>query len=182
VYHLELRQFPHNLNRFNLEEKERRAIVEPWVRERPVEVGERRWSPHQARLRIIEGPRLAIEELSLGRGWRTAQRQGSDVTERVLAAERRRAAAGGGGEAGARAAAPPADPGATPGSGTPPAQTDASRAFPPGSLPLRDLLGRDGELLLAAWRAVAGRAPGLAPSEALALAEREVSRLRGQQP
>jgi hypothetical protein len=39
---------------------------------------------------------------------------------------------------------------------------------------LASLLGEDPAGLLAAWRAVAARASGLAPSESLALAEREL--------
>ncbi len=86
MYHLELRQFPHNTCRFNLTEQELRAVLEPWAREKFVEVGERKWSPHQAKLTILEGPRLDVAQLSMGRGWRAAQRQSEDVTERLLAA------------------------------------------------------------------------------------------------
>ncbi len=48
-------------------------------------MGERKWSPHQAKLTVLEGPPLPIEELSMGRGWRAAQRQSQDVTVRMLA-------------------------------------------------------------------------------------------------
>jgi hypothetical protein len=41
---------------------------------------------------------------------------------------------------------------------------------------LAGLLGAEAERLLAAWRAVAARTGGLAPSESLALAERELRR------
>jgi hypothetical protein len=85
MYHLELRQSFHNFNHFNVDDEELRALVEPWVREQAIELGERKWSPQQAKLRILEGPHLPIEELSLGRGWRTAEREGKDVTERVFA-------------------------------------------------------------------------------------------------
>ena len=40
MYHVELRQFPHNLCRFNLTEPEIRAIAIPWVREQPLDIGE----------------------------------------------------------------------------------------------------------------------------------------------
>ena len=86
AFHIELRQFPHNLCRFNLSGHELRStIVEPWAREEWIEQGERKWSPHQAKLTVLEGPPLPIEALSLGRGWRAAQRQSQDVTVRVLA-------------------------------------------------------------------------------------------------
>src|SRR6266568_4652840 len=86
MYHVELRQFPHNFTRFNLTDAELRPIVEPWVRERVVEFGERRWSPHEARLTILAGPELSLRELTMGRGWRAAQRASEDVTDRVLTA------------------------------------------------------------------------------------------------
>ena len=60
MYHLELRQFPHNTWRFNLDAEELQTIVTLWVRGQPVDVGERRWSPLQARLTILEGPALAM--------------------------------------------------------------------------------------------------------------------------
>jgi len=85
MYHLELRESFHNFSHFNVDEEELRALIGPWVREQVIEFGERKWSPHRAKLRILEGPHLPIEELSMGRGWRTAERQSKDVTERVLA-------------------------------------------------------------------------------------------------
>jgi len=85
MYHLELRESFHNFHHFNVDEEELRALIGPWVREQVIELGERKWSPHRAKLRILEGPHLPIEELSMGRGWRTAERQSKDVTERVLA-------------------------------------------------------------------------------------------------
>jgi hypothetical protein len=88
MYHIELRQFPHNTCRFNLTEQELRAVLGPWAREQFVEVGERKWSPHQAKLTILEGPRLEVQQLAMGRGWRAAQRQSEDVTEGVLAQAR----------------------------------------------------------------------------------------------
>ena len=96
MYHIELRQFPHNTCRFNLTERELRAVLEPWVREKFVTLGERKWSPHQAKLTILEGPRLEVQQLSMGRGWRAAQRQSEDVTERLLAAAAGAAAPAGG--------------------------------------------------------------------------------------
>ncbi len=162
MFHVELRQFPHNMCRFNLSERELLdAIVVAWVEERWIELGERKWNPHQARLTVLEGPRLAVEELAMGRGWRNAQRHGEDVTERVL--ERARAdarvaavaAATGGGAAQGGAGGPGAV-------GAPGANADAH---------LLALLGADPAALLASWRLTAARRPELAPSAALALAE-----------
>jgi hypothetical protein len=94
VYHVELRQFPHNHCRFNLSKRELQStILGDWVNERWIELGERRWNPQQARLTVIEGPRLSLGQLSMGRGWRAAQRGGEDVTERLLAEMRGSASA-----------------------------------------------------------------------------------------
>jgi hypothetical protein len=172
MYHVELHQFPHNMSRFNLTDAELGAIVQPWVREQVVDFGERKWSPHQARLTILEGPRMPLEQLTMGRGWRAAQRQGEDVTERVLAAAR---------EALAAVAAAPPGPHV---SSLPSAQMVAPPQQPAQGAPLADplalgvqlasLLGEDPGRLLAAWKEVAARSSGLAPSESLALAERQV--------
>ncbi len=86
MYHIELRQFPHNTCRFNLTDAQLRAIVEPWARGQVVELGERKWNPELARITILEGPQLGLEQLKMGRGWRAAERHGEDVTERALAA------------------------------------------------------------------------------------------------
>jgi hypothetical protein len=84
VYHVEIRQFPHNVCRFNLTERELLPIAVPWAREEWVELGERNWNVNQATLTIIEGPQLSLPQLAMGRGWRNAQRQGQVVTDRVL--------------------------------------------------------------------------------------------------
>jgi hypothetical protein len=156
MYHLELRQFPHNTCRFNLTEQELRAVLEPWVREKFVEVGERKWSPHQAKLTILEGPRLEVQQLSMGRGWRAAQRQSEDVTERLLAQAKQADDA----TAGVGDAAP-------------------AGGFAEQLLPL---LGADPAALLQAWRLIAERRPELSPSESLALAEATLTSLERSQP
>jgi len=185
MFHLELRQFPHNVCRFNLSDDELRAIVEPWAREQVVEVGERKWSPHTARLTILQGPRLEVAQLAMGRGWRNAQRQSEDVTERVLAAARD---AGGGMGTGVRAAVETPVPtvaaaDTAPVAAVPPPAESAQAAAAGGSLgsdpfalgmQMAALLGPDAMRLLDAWRAAVAQSPGLAPSETLALAERAI--------
>ena len=88
MYHVELRKFPNSACAFNLTEAELRAIAEPWSQDRWVEVGERKWSPFEARLTVLEGPHLDVGDLAMGRGWGNAQHHGEDVTERVLARAR----------------------------------------------------------------------------------------------
>ena len=45
VFHVELRQFPHSFNAFNVDDAGLWAIVEPWVNDRVFEAGEERWNP-----------------------------------------------------------------------------------------------------------------------------------------
>ncbi len=80
MYHLELRKFPHTVCRFNQGEQQLRAIVVPWVREEWIEEGERGWNMHEATLTVLEGPELSTGDLTMGRGWRNAQRKSKDVT------------------------------------------------------------------------------------------------------
>ena len=173
MYHLELRQFPHNLCRFNLDDQELRAIVEPWMREPWVEIEGQKWLPHQARLKILEGPRIPLSQLTMGRGWRTAERQGRDVTDLVLAAAK-------------QAAAPPppapsetAPPTAAPSTSLPtqPAQPDSALVADSLGLELLALLAGGPAPLSAAWRRAAERYSERTPSESLELAERAVRSL-----
>jgi hypothetical protein len=158
VYHLELRQFPHNLCRFNLGEQELRAIVEPWARDPWVELGERKWRPETAKITVLEGPHIPLDQLSMGRGWRAVQRDGKDVTERVLATAKQ-----------AVAAVSQASPQSSP--------SDA--ALVADSLGLEVLAAlADGPVALSrAWRLADARFPERSPSECLALAEEAVRSL-----
>jgi hypothetical protein len=203
VYHLELRHFPRNLCRFNLSEQELRVtVLEPWAVDRPFELGDLRWDPRNAKLTVLEGPRLPPERLSMGRGWRTAQREGQDVTERLLAAAAaaaeetpsgagtvdaaRRMSPGGAGEAervspGATGAPPTATPSSSaqagPASGSEAAAPAADLAADSLGLELLAQLGSEQIPLRRAWELAATRDPGGRASDALALAERAVATL-----
>jgi hypothetical protein len=166
MYHVELHQFPHNMSRFNLTDVELDAIVQPWAREQLVEFGERKWSPQQARLTVLDGPRIPLEQLTMGRGWRAAQRQSEDVTEAVLAAAR-------------EALAAPQPPAPLPDASPQPRTQEPAQAAPLADplalgVQLASLLGEDPGGLLSAWKEVAARSSGLSPSESLALAERQM--------
>ena len=85
MFHVELRQFPHQARVFNLTRSELDArILGPWASGAEVELDEHRFSPERARLTIYEGPELGADQRGLGRGWANATRQGEDVTARVL--------------------------------------------------------------------------------------------------
>jgi hypothetical protein len=89
VYHLELRKFPHVVCRFNQSEAQLRALVIPWTRQEWIEEGERKWNVNEATLTILEGPKLSMPDLAMGKGWRNAQKRSEDVTERVLGGARK---------------------------------------------------------------------------------------------
>jgi hypothetical protein len=162
-YHLELRQFPRNFTRFNLTGAEIGTIALTWAQERMLTIDDEKWSPAEATMIILEGPTIPIERLSMGRGWPTALRESEDVTERVLAEAR----------VAMRESSAPAAPNGTSGA---PSGVPAHPDVDPLALgvELGGLLGAEPSRLLAAWRAVAARSSGLAPSESLALAEREL--------
>jgi hypothetical protein len=205
VYHLELRHFPRNVCRFNLSGEELRTkVLEPWVADRPFDLGELRWDPRHAQITVIEGPRIPLERLSMGRGWRTAQRAGREVTAQMLAAvgealagrggEAQRgsppAETSGGAPAGVAAPAPGASegpelaPGLGPeGAGGRDRPADPSRSADPiaDSLGLR-LLAQIGDAptpLRRAWELASAHDPGRPASETLAIAERAVASLLG---
>lgn len=86
MFHVELRQFPHQTRAFNLTRDELDArVLRPWTAGEPVALNDRRWSPDRATLAIYEGPLLGVAEMGLGRGWANVTRSGEDVTRRVLA-------------------------------------------------------------------------------------------------
>jgi hypothetical protein len=162
--------------RFNLTVGELRAtLLEGWAQERWVELGERKWNPNQATLTVIEGPRIPLNQLTMGRGWRTAQRDGREVTEELLEVVTRELAeaqAAGAPSGGARVAARPPSAGA-----------DDAEALAADSLGLELLsrIGVEAVPLARAWELAVERHPDSPPSATLALAERAVeSLLRGQ--
>ncbi len=174
MYHVELRQFPHNFCRFNLSEDElRRTVLEAWARHETVELGERRWDPRQASLTVLDGPRLSMPDLAMGRGWLNARRRSIDVTAAMLAGAHPTGTETGGDSSGTAGACSPASASA--------ASTSASAAST-GSTPrgleatalageLLALLGDDPLPLLRAWQLALERHPDRTPSECLALAE-----------
>ena len=189
MYHIALQQFPRNLNRFNLDGRQIGSILVPWAQKEMVEINGQSWDPTAATITVLEGPEIPIHRLSLGRGWPLAEKQGEDVTARVIA-EARAAVSDGSAHR-----APAAPDSASPATLDPAAPAELQPAAPSGPLEraeghsstalaegdalsagveLAGLLGPDAPRLLAAWRSVYGRTAGLTPSESLAVAEREL--------
>ncbi|HEY4897181.1 MAG TPA: hypothetical protein VII01_13955 [Solirubrobacteraceae bacterium] len=170
MYHVEIRQFPHNAWRFNLSDGDLVTVVEPWVREVAVDFGERRWSPHTARLTILQGEPMKPEQLTMGRGWRAAERQSEDVTEKLLASAREFYR----GSSSERA--PSASPQATDASSPVTGLTSETVGDPLGvGVQIAALLGPDAARLLDAWRAAAAAPSDLKPSQSLAVAEQALA-------
>jgi hypothetical protein len=91
VFHVELRQFPHQARAFNLTREELDArILGPWCSGAPIELQDRRWTSEKAKLTILEGAELRPDEIGLGRGWNNATKSGRDVTARLLEEARHR--------------------------------------------------------------------------------------------
>jgi hypothetical protein len=85
-FHVEISGGINHARAFNLSLDElRREVLEPWLTERPVELGEREWMPQESGLRILEGRHLDTPDLSFGQGWSNAERSAEDVTKRMLA-------------------------------------------------------------------------------------------------
>ncbi len=187
MYHLELRKFPHVVCRFNQSEAQLRALVVPWTRQEWVEEGERKWNVNEASLTILEGPKLSMPELAMGKGWRNAQKRSQDVTERVLGAVRQggvpeqQAGASAGAVAGAGEGAPaPAQPGdARDGGGE---ARDLDLLADSLALEVLALLGEQPVAPSRVWsmaqaRLAAERGGAASAAEALALGERAVGSL-----
>jgi hypothetical protein len=86
VFHVEIGSSLHHARSFNLSREELLAVVVgPWLEDRMIELGEQEWLPKESSLKILEGPRLEMPDLSFGQGWANAERSSENVTQRVLA-------------------------------------------------------------------------------------------------
>jgi hypothetical protein len=87
-FHVEVRRSYRRAWAFNLDEgKLRHTIVEPWRREKKIDLGGQEWDPRDCTLKILEGPALEPSDLGHGRGWRNAERSAREVTSDVLGSD-----------------------------------------------------------------------------------------------
>jgi len=98
-FHIEVGAGRNRARSFNLTEEELgRTVLDPWLSDRPILLGDRKWTRNDAdsRLRILEGPELSVQDLAFSQGWSNAERSATDVTATVLesATEGRRAQRG----------------------------------------------------------------------------------------
>jgi hypothetical protein len=88
-FHIEVATGRRHARSFNLTEEELgRTVLDPWLSDRPILLGDRKWTRNDedARLLILEGPELSIQDLAFSQGWANAGRSATDVTARLLEA------------------------------------------------------------------------------------------------
>lgn len=85
-FHVEISSgFRQRARAFNLEEGTlRESILEPWMGDRVIELGDKRWQPRDCKLIVLEGPELDETDLSMGRGWSNAERSSTNVTRMLV--------------------------------------------------------------------------------------------------
>jgi hypothetical protein len=97
-FHIEVATGRQHARSFNLTAEELgRTVLDPWLSGRPILLGDRKWTrDDEAKLRILEGPELSVQDLAFSQGWANAQRSSTDVTVTVLedATESRRSERG----------------------------------------------------------------------------------------
>jgi hypothetical protein len=87
VFHVEISAGFHRARVFNLNREDLIAkVVEPWLDDKRIEMGDREWVPRDSELKILEGPRMETADLSFGQGWSNAERASENVTHGILAA------------------------------------------------------------------------------------------------
>jgi hypothetical protein len=85
-FHVEISSgFRQRARAFNLEEGALRStVIDPWIRGRPIYLGDKEWEPRDCKLIVLEGPELAGTDLSMGRGWSNAERSAENVTRQLI--------------------------------------------------------------------------------------------------
>lgn len=87
MFHVEISAGFHRARVFNLNHEDLLAkVVEPWLDDRRIEMGDREWAPRDSSLRILEGPQLETTDLAFGQGWANAERASEDVTKATISA------------------------------------------------------------------------------------------------
>jgi hypothetical protein len=85
VFHVELSAGFHRARVFNLNREDVMAkVVEPWLDDRRIEMGDREWVPRESSLVILEGPEMRTTDLSFGQGWSNAERASKSVARDLL--------------------------------------------------------------------------------------------------
>src|SRR4051795_3468430 len=86
AFHVEISSgFRQRARAFNLDEARlQKTVLDPWMRGRPIYLGDKEWEPRDCKLVVLEGPELADADLSMGRGWSNAEKSAENVTRRLI--------------------------------------------------------------------------------------------------
>jgi hypothetical protein len=85
-FHVEISAGFHRARVFNLNQEDLTAkVLEPWLEDRRIAMGDREWEPRKSSLTVLEGPKMETRDLSFGQGWSNAERASENVTRSVLA-------------------------------------------------------------------------------------------------
>ena len=85
MFHVEISGGVHRARVFNLSREDLvEKVVQPWLEDRRIAMGDREWIPRDSDLRILEGPRMENADLSFGQGWSNAERSSANVTQELL--------------------------------------------------------------------------------------------------
>jgi hypothetical protein len=86
MFHVEVSRGVHRARVFNLSREDLvEKVVQPWLEDRQLVMGDRKWVPRDSELKVLEGPRMENADLSFGQGWSNAERASADVTQELLA-------------------------------------------------------------------------------------------------
>jgi hypothetical protein len=84
-FHVEVSAGMHRARVFNLSREDLTAkVVEPWLADRTIAMGDREWVPRKSSLKILEGPAMEGPDLAAGQGWANAERSSENATRRLL--------------------------------------------------------------------------------------------------
>jgi hypothetical protein len=85
-FHVEVSAGMHRARVFNLNREDLLAkVIEPWLADRAIAMGDREWVPRKSTLKILEGPEMQGPDLAAGQGWANAERGSENATHRLLA-------------------------------------------------------------------------------------------------
>ncbi len=86
MFHVEIAEGFHRARVFNLNREDLIAkVVQPWLEDRRIEMGDREWEPRESSLKILDGPHMEPADLAFSQGWSNAERASENVTRAVLA-------------------------------------------------------------------------------------------------
>lgn len=86
MFHVEVSRGVHRARVFNLSREDLvEKLIQPWLEDQQVFMGDRKWAPRDSELKVLEGPRMENSDLAFGQGWSNAERASQEVTQELLA-------------------------------------------------------------------------------------------------